>query len=418
MDLEWIIDNVNECDYVDYKKKVTIHLSDEDTNDFIMDVIAFANAPGIDEKFIIYGIEVDKSTREKTLVGIDPTEFKDSASYQQLIGSNVDPRVNFELKLVNYKGVKLGVIRIFRCDDPIYFAKNDRTTASHKKEIRIGDFWLRVSDHKVKGGRREYEIIERAKSAKIEFDVRKVKVTFLKSRSDVLEVETVGSYKKPSEIARVRIVSCLQKWKDAERLRTKVQQTWMPVIPSITYTDPFSIKPYEEMDGHELEESLSSVNTDYAADDRFALFEERGQQLALIITNDDIQFIEDATIRVQIPQETGLDITLDETQKSNHDRKEMVSFFERQELEGKKKCGPKIIQMNPWLIEGCLVKIRHGIEEVVFTIPPRMAFDNDLAGKSIDLTVTISARNLKMPIMRTLRLVVKKRQEGDSKRIE
>ncbi|OPY34237.1 MAG: Divergent AAA domain protein [Methanomassiliicoccales archaeon PtaU1.Bin124] len=421
MDIDWIIDNVNECDYVDYKKELKIHSSDEDTNDFIMDIIAFANSPVGEEKFIIYGIEVEKTTRTKNIVGINQSDFKDGASYQQLIASNVDPQVNFELLFIDYKNQKLGVFHIFNCTDPIYFASSNRNTLSHKKDIREGDFWLRVSDHKVKGGRREHEIIMRVKNAKKEIDESKVNVYFKNAKSGEMVIDTVGIYEKPHELATQRIMSCLKEIEEIKKHRDQVQNSRISQISNIPYiinNDPFSIKQYEDMDELELYDALSQVKKDYEIDDRHFLFEVRGTKLELYVTNDNIEFIDDVTIRIQIPNITGLDITVEETRLPDHERHNLVSIMEMRERDERKRMEAKIIQHNPWIIERCKDKLRHGIEEDIFPLPPRIAINNCLSGRNIDFIVSISAKNLKHPIIRTLTIKVKDRQVGEDELIK
>lgn len=418
MDPRWVIENVSECNYVDYKREVTITRSEVDKNDFIMDVIAFANDPQADEKFIIYGVEVDNATKSRTIVGIDKSDFLDSASYQQLINENVEPMVNFDLSFAEIDGKWVGIIRIHDCDNPPYFAKRDRVNGTTKeKMIRAGDFWLRINDGKKKGGRQELDLITRAASKKREFDASKVKVMF-PNGTDTIEIGTVGTFEKPSELAKKRIQSCQEKIQVRARLERDryARKTGLPPGASIDsmftmahpiMPDPLAIQQYEDMGEEELQEALSKVQKDYEMDDLYELMVNRGVGFDFIITNDATEFIENVSIIVKFPSIDGIHLTTKEIEKPNHIRRELLSWVEIQRREKRRELTPKIIERNPLTIESSLERIRNGIEEHAFFIQPRVAFDSKLAGQEIPIDVSIIGKPLNHPIERRLTIRIK-----------
>jgi hypothetical protein len=412
MPIDWIIENSNECDYVDFKKEVSINFNENEKNDFIMDMIAFANSSSNDEKYIIFGVEINKF-KEKILHGIKPETLLDGASYQQLIEENVEPRITFESCIFEYNGKKFGVIKIYNCDDKPYFAKKDRSTTDHKKDIRKGEFWLRISDHKVKCGKAEHEIIMESIKSRQEFDEGKVKIVFQKSQSTTLDVECIEEYEKPSEIARKEILANLDKKRKEKEEYQKFPYLWTTKSILSDMYHPYYSKRFDEMNEYELEEALKKVDTEYEFDDLYELFEVRGEKLQLLIFNDENTFIDEATIRLSFPNVEGMQISLEEYEKPDHLALGLVGLNGILKERETSRNMLKMIQDSPIVIEGRMDKIRHGIEEQAFIIPLRVVFYNILIGKTIEITLSIVAKNLKRQIVRKLKITVVSRASID-----
>lgn len=89
--------------------KVTLHLKTEgEKKELTRDVIAIANSRG-GRGYIIFGVE-DKT---KKPIGIDPKAFNEE-QIQQIIYNRSDPPVPVKIEFVEYEGVMLAVLTIFK----------------------------------------------------------------------------------------------------------------------------------------------------------------------------------------------------------------------------------------------------------------------------------------------------------------
>lgn len=405
MDLSWILDNANETEYVDYKKDITIHRSEEDKNEFIMDMISFANNPHYEEKYLVYGVVVDPATKEKSFPGINPADFKDGAVYQELIESSVDHRIPFELIFFEHKGIKLAAFRIYNCSPP-YLASLDRVDKTTKK-IRKDDFWYRAGDHKIKGGREVLEIIYEARAAKKEMDDQKVRVFFEGSRTDQLEVKTVGEFKIPSLIRAEKIMALIEKERQTranERYRKSIQG--MIEAPLI-----YGSRPLDEMTEDELSSEMEKIRSEYVEDDIYEVYELRGNKLQIIVAHDNHTFIDDAIVQVKFQDEEGMLVAPYVAAKPVHDHG-WYGIPVTLNAVARGSTYPTVLSKKPITLRTEVSRIEHNIDVPIFVTPPRLAFFEDRAGKEIGVSVEIHARNLPRPIVRKLHLKVVERGQS------
>jgi hypothetical protein len=107
-----------ECDYLDYKEK---QYSKEKHRDLIVDIMAMANSRHEGDKFIIVGIKDKPGGKE--IKGVSPEDFIDSSTYTQVILNNIEPDIQFDYFRYEYKGILLGIFRIYNTDNKPYMLK-------------------------------------------------------------------------------------------------------------------------------------------------------------------------------------------------------------------------------------------------------------------------------------------------------
>ncbi|SMB81360.1 putative transcriptional regulator, partial [Hymenobacter roseosalivarius DSM 11622] len=92
MDLEDIIRYEGESTSVDFKATAYKPATNPE---FIKDVMAMANAPYDGDRYLIVGVKhyVD-NTRE--ILGLEPEDQLDDASYHKAILDNIEPEIPFE----------------------------------------------------------------------------------------------------------------------------------------------------------------------------------------------------------------------------------------------------------------------------------------------------------------------------------
>jgi hypothetical protein len=107
-----------ECDYLDFKER---QYHKDKSMDLLMDIMAMANSRHNGDKFIIVGVKDRPEGKE--IKGIDPKEFIDSSNYVQLILNNIEPEIQFDYFKYEYKGLVLGIFRIYETDNKPYMMR-------------------------------------------------------------------------------------------------------------------------------------------------------------------------------------------------------------------------------------------------------------------------------------------------------
>ncbi len=115
------IENETENSYYDFKKDIYDFNIQKSKEDFLVDVISFANNHSKGNKYIITGVKLHEDN-SRTLEGITESKIKDGADYQSLVNDNIEPNVIIDFKIVDYIGKKFGILRINEGNnDPPYF---------------------------------------------------------------------------------------------------------------------------------------------------------------------------------------------------------------------------------------------------------------------------------------------------------
>ena len=120
-----IIDYINneiENEFIDFKLNIYDWSNAKSKGDFLTDIICLANSNPKGDKYIITGVKV-KPDGERKIKGIETSEAKDSAIYQELVTENIEPSISIEFKIIGYDSKKFGIFRIFECNDRPYLLK-------------------------------------------------------------------------------------------------------------------------------------------------------------------------------------------------------------------------------------------------------------------------------------------------------
>ncbi len=154
-----------------------------------------------------------------------------------------------------------------------------------------------------------------------------------------------------------------------------------------------------------LERDLKNVETYYSDDDLYEIFELRSHKLNITIINEGDEYIEDASLQVDINKMDGLIINDKIYPKPDHSKNKYLVgntldiFYP--EIEDK---GDYILIHNSRTIKSW--NIKHGIPAKAFSEPVRFLFLKDLAGHVVDLKCKLFGKNLKEPIEASLKINV------------
>lgn len=152
--LNYIIDEMIESDYVDFKAQF---YDRNNKAELIKDVVAFANSFSNEpSRYIIFGIKEGQGSTQKQF--FDQNLPDDPATIQQLIQNNIEPDITFSLYNYTYQKYKLLILEITGYNDKPYIIKKD-----YNNRIKKGDIYIRTNSTIKRAERRDLDMIYRSK---------------------------------------------------------------------------------------------------------------------------------------------------------------------------------------------------------------------------------------------------------------
>lgn len=142
MDDEYLrdcIENEVESSCFDFKKDIYDFSIPKSKQDFLEDVISFANSHIDGDKYIITGVKLYPDGK-RDFCGITESKIKDGADYQSIINDNIEPNVIIDFKIIDYLGNNYGIFRINKenKDQPYLLSKQYEKLSKGFIKIRKG----------------------------------------------------------------------------------------------------------------------------------------------------------------------------------------------------------------------------------------------------------------------------------------
>ncbi|MBW9169759.1 ATP-binding protein [Clostridium estertheticum] len=394
MELDDLIMYENENTSLDFK---SIQYKREQYEAMVKDVMAMANADIECVRYIIVGIK-DKSYGDKEILGIEKSEFIDSATYQQIIFENIEPQIDIEYFPHVHNNKVLGIIKIFNCNDQPYMMKKDY----HK--LNRGDSFIRIGSHQARMGRNDYERIYNKRKSNNDF-TDKVKVGF---GEHTLEKEIKLNYIKelllPSKLAEEEIKTILKEKKCKLPFESLNQQSKISNAIANLNQSIYNFRPYEERSIEELEKNLLDIDLSYKDKDSYEFFELNSHKLNIYILNQGHSYIEDSSIKILIEKINGLIISDRMYEKPKIRRQSMLNNIKN--LQYNKKYPTVIQEGTEYVISQYIGDIKHNITTKAFSESIRIVLTEEAKNQTIKLTCKIFGKNLTKPIVEELKIKV------------
>ena len=244
---------------------------DEGVRDFLRDVLALANASVEGNRYLVVGVDFD-------------ADFAGKPSYQSLANEYIEPSVRIRYKPVSIDGTRVGVFEIGDCQDRPYMMRAD-----FDETLRRGDAYKRINDAAVKLGRRQLmELFERkfrdsvsAGDIEIGFpgEIIHKEITF--STCDLSQMPSALASHKLEEMLQIRKMS-----------RSSGSTT---MVARLTHARLYGTEdPYVDRSPDDIMSELAEIRQKYRHQDNNFLFNERAQELQLVVYNQGEEQINDA----------------------------------------------------------------------------------------------------------------------------
>jgi hypothetical protein len=395
-DLDGLIKYEKEYTGLDFKR---IQYNKEKHEALIKDIMSMANADIEGDRFIIIGVNY-KNSNEREIIGIDKNEFINSSIYQQLIIDNVQPQIIFDYFLHEIDGKCLGIFKIFQCNDQPYIMKKD-----YGDKLKKGNGFIRKGDAQFPIEREDLDRIYAKRSSDKRF-AGKVDIYFSDfDQNQEIALPSVRDGELPSD----READKLRKLISEEREEDRQSSIISPNYDSNSYGIDINPSFLITKDGRRiesLEKDLKNVKEKYKDDDLYEFFELRSHKLNITIMNESDEYIEDASLQVDVDKTEGLIILEEIYPKPNRSRDKFLinSNFDFRYPKVEDRGSYIRIHNSSRLVR--MWNIRHQIPEEAFLEPVRFLFLKNLVGQVVELNYRLYGKNLREPIEGVLRIKV------------
>ena len=392
--LQDIIEHDPEHTGLDFK---AIQFRKEKHFDFLKDIMAMANAKIDGKRHIITGVKC-KDNGVKEFKSIDEG-FIDDAIYQQLVNENIEPEIKFKYFPITIEGNTLGVFEIFACDDPPYMMKKDF------KSLKKGDSYIRIGTHNSRLTRKDIDFFIDKIKFKDDFN-GVIEIYFGNDREKELTIKPIKDFMPPSDRAAERIREVI---KSKQNQKGKLAGN----INALYDIDFWTMggTSYENRSIKTLKENLENVRTTYAKNDLYYFFETISNKLNIKILNSSEEYLEDAYIEITISKKFIL-VAKEIFRKPERQRSMFTQIQTPYVPEGPSweiLNYPNVNETkNDYIITENIQDLRHQIEKEIFKVPLRVVPLPNIKKGTVLLKIRLHAKNLRKPLKRELRLIIKK----------
>lgn len=370
---------------------------------FLKDVISMANANTNESRYIIIGLK-PKSNGDRGIAWIEK-ELTDASTYQQLINENIEPELYVEYYAYKFDDKVLGIFKIPNCSNQPYLMKKDY--GDNKYKLHKGDGFIRKGTHQTRILRVDLDNFYKSKLKPGNF-TEEILLGFKGTNySDTLELKPLDKLNFPSEVQKAKITNILTKKRNEKEklekfgikngvfdIRDSLARSFVPFGGGI---------PYENRDIETLEKNLKNVSQTYRDEDYFYVFEKKSFKINLDLINIGTQYIEDATIQISILKDEGLLIADKIYQEPVHENPLKYN------LNISNNIGyPRVEEeKDKYIITQSLRDIAHQLKIETFTEPLRIVIFPSMRDKTINLSIKLFAKNLEVPMEKSLKILVK-----------
>lgn len=220
MDREYLIEcieNEIESNNFDFKKDIYDFTVVQNKQDFLTDILSFANGHSNGDKYIITGVKLYRDGH-RDLNGITESKIKDGADYQSLINDNIEPSVIIDFDVIEYQNNKYGIFCIKQ-------ENNDKPYLLSKKYEKLEKGFIKIR----KGQKNEF-ITRR------DFDI------FYKNK---FSNETSDIYLRGIDNKKLTNKYCAQKYDkniDFETMQNKIYDKFVEIYNFNLIESPSSFK--------------------------------------------------------------------------------------------------------------------------------------------------------------------------------
>lgn len=358
------------------------------TRQFLIDVLAMANANVRGCRYIFVGIDFDRQGN-RLLHKVADVDFSGKPSYVSLTTEFIEPPVRISYRSLSLEDKQLGVYEIGDCQDRPYMMRADQS-----ESLRRGDAYIRVNDSAVKMGRGQLQdLFERKFRDSVSSD--RIEIGFpgeIIHKS--LRLPTVDLAQLPSAVASGKLKQLIE-------IRSNTRGTGSTTaVTRLTHARLFGAEnPYEDKTPTTLMQEKSQLRQQHHDDDQHFLFEANGSTLQLVVYNQGEESIQDASLSLVLPNHEAFHVAAGPPASRN------TNPLLDQLPTGPMGYPSVKLKDDSILVAGNLGDVPSGEPVEVFGLPLRLCAGSELRGRRIGIRYSLFGRNLREPARGSLRLL-------------
>jgi hypothetical protein len=355
---------------------------------FLLDVLALANASVEGNRYIVIGVHFDPKGR-KCAVPVDAEDFSGKPSYQALANEYIEPPIRIRYKPVSLSGTRVGVFEIGDCQDRPYMMRID-----YSEKLRRGDAYKRVKNATIKMGRRQLqELFEQkfrdsvsAGDIEVGFPGEIIHKECVMPTCDLSQMPSALALRKLEQMLKIRNAS------------TNSGSTTM--VARLTHARLYGAEdPYVDRSPEDIMVELGQIRDKYRDEDNHYLFNERVQELQMVVYNQGEEPINDASLTVALPNHNAFYVADTLPKRLLHER-----FVNRT---------PDEIALFPSvMLKDDSVQVTSKIGDIpagepveLFGSPLLLCIGNELRGRRFGIRYALHGQNLRVPAKGQLKLL-------------
>ena len=389
-DIEWKIRYERESSNLDFKRE---QYKKEKYESLIKDIMSMANNPVDGSKHIIVGVK-ETPGGNKEIYPIEPTDFVDVATYQQIVRENIEPTIDFNYYPYDIPEGKIGVFEITGFSNPPYMMKKD-----YGNKLKKGECYIRKGTQQERMIRRDLDDMLKRKQEK-QFD-NNLYFGFTKNFDKHLKINRPQRGIFPSDKRKDELERELQ-----ELINLEEQSD---VLSEISPLHNLGISAYNLLSGGRnadtVKKEIETVKNDYAADDVYYVEEILSNKINFYILNNGNTHLEDVEVIIKVSNKL---CRLAEDLPVKLERSNNPLYFNPVNLPSLYGNGYPLVEKNNTeyvIIEG-IASLRHKQLQKLFTENLRISFYNSCVGQEVKLSYAIHAKNLPNPLFGELTIAV------------
>lgn len=332
--------------------------------------------------------------------------------YYQLVHSNIEPDIHFEYFYVEVEDKKVGVFRIFNCDNQPYLMRKETKT------LRRGDGFIRKGTSQMRLMRGDLDKMF-AKRQVVPDLAAKLEAVFEVDGQPSTSLTPVLDPGLPSASAARSIRRAIaDKELNAAEREAKKQAMLEKKLPgyamlNVLESNPLFAQmnemsawasgrglPYEKRDLATLKDDLEAIKKTYLAEDLYYLYEERARKINIRLSNHGEQYIEDCSVEIRIKKSCPFVVSA-----ALYPKPEYQSPFKPLVLNGpsfEKINYPKVTETaGSYLIKAHLGDLRHNLTSLALKESARLTLPMNSSGQ-LEVTLTLFGKNLPKPYVKTM----------------
>ena len=385
----------NEHTALDFK---AIQYTRDKHEALLKDVIAMANAHVEGTRRIVVGVKL-KPDGSRDIVPIPRQDVVDAAIYQQLVRENIEPALDLTYEPYEYNGQLVAVLVLPACADQPYMMRKDFG------KLTRGACYVRRGCHQFAATRAEMDRMYAARQQVNRFSGL-VAIGFADTDyAKEIVLPLLGRSELPSDRAAAKIERILEK-KKRERHQGKLiaDALRLHALEGRGLNSLFGPIPYEERSISTLEGDLREVKTTYQDDDAYEILEVRSHKLNLHILNKGTEYLEDASVLLEVQKDDAYMIA--ESIVSEPDHRSILERFHAHASMASMHYPAVETRDGIIRVSQHVGDIRHGMPTLAFQEDLRLVLLAPPRDGAIQLKVSLFGKNLAAPLVESLAIKV------------